>query len=122
MHEEDGMAGGENRAERQMARDLDDVQAFPLLTSEVGQAAGSRPSAPTPTVNGGSSIGQLAEMALRDILAVRPSTTDPQGIVAALNNAFTVAEVDGRETWAWTPRSYSVQADMGAVTGAQASI
>src|SRR5205823_6215997 len=36
--------------------------------------------------------------------------------------AFSVREVEGHTEWAWTPRSYAVQADMGAVTGAQASV
>jgi len=96
---------------------IDDIQAFPVLTSEVSQIGLPR----TSTTNG-TSIGQLAEQALRDILAIRPTTADPKSFVAALNNAFTVTQVDGRAIWTWRPRSFTVQADMGEVTGAQASI
>lgn len=95
---------------------IDDLQAFPVLTSEVGQVGVSR------SATLGAPIGQLAEQALRDVLSIRPTTSDPQSFVAALHNAFTVTEVDGRATWNWTPRSFTVQADMGEVTGAQASI
>jgi hypothetical protein len=69
-----------------------------------------------------SPIGQTVSNALREVLAWRPNRDDPKAFVAALNHAFTGSEVDGRTEFTWTPRSYAVQADMGAVTGAQASI
>ena len=69
-----------------------------------------------------SPIGQTVSNALREVLAWRPNPDDPKAFVAALNHAFTGSEVDGRTEFTWTPRSYAVQADMGAVTGAQASI
>ncbi|MBE2222224.1 MAG: hypothetical protein IAF02_11825, partial [Anaerolineae bacterium] len=90
--------------------------AFPELTIDVGQSAQYNTSQPI------STLEQAVEGTLREVLAWRPRTTDPKGFLAALNQAFTEQEVDGHSTWAWTPRSYSVQADMGAVTGAQASI
>jgi hypothetical protein len=97
---------------------LKDLQAFPVLTSELDHTSVQRPS------GGGSasSVGQLAEQALREVLAIRPTTANPKSFVAALNNAFTSRDADGRIVWDWTPRSFTVQADLGAVTGAQASI
>lgn len=89
---------------------------YPNLTIDVGQ------SAQRPTKRLVSTLEQTVEGALREVLAWRPRVTDPKGFQAALNQAFTAQEVNGRRQWAWTPRSYSVHADMGAITGAQASI
>jgi hypothetical protein len=79
-----------------------------------------------PSGTSGSTYGlnQLVEGTLREVLAYRPRTADPRGFVAALTNAFTTVEVEGHTETRWTPRSYSVQiqSDMGAITGAQASI
>jgi hypothetical protein len=69
-----------------------------------------------------SPLGQTVSNTLREVLAWRPKSGDAKGFVAALNQAFTITEMDGHTEFAWTPRSYAVQADMGAVTGAQASI
>jgi hypothetical protein len=44
------------------------------------------------------------------------------GFQAALAGAFQLREVEGHTEWAWQQRGYAVQADMGALTGAQASI
>ena len=44
------------------------------------------------------------------------------GFQAALTGAFQLREVEGHTQWAWQQRGYAVQADMGALTGAQASI
>jgi hypothetical protein len=90
--------------------------AFPELTIDVGQTAQYNTARPI------STLEQIVEGSLREVLAWRPRTTDVKGFAAALKQAFTEEEVDGRSRWKWTPRSYSVQADMGAVTGAQASI
>jgi|GEM_PF-1684270 len=90
--------------------------AFPDLVIDMGSSA--QRSGPPPI----SPLGQTVEGALREILAWRPKANDPRGFVAALNQAFSVTDVDGHTEWAWTPRSYAIQADMGAVTGAQASI
>lgn len=89
---------------------------YPELVMDVGT------SAPRPVTAATSSLGQAVESALREVLAWRPRTSDPQGFVAALNQAFTMSEVEGHTEWSWAPRSYAIQADMGAVTGAQASI
>jgi hypothetical protein len=93
-----------------------DQQAFPELVIDIGSSAQRTPTASA------TPLGQTVEGALREILAWRPRAGDAQGFVAALSQAFSVTEVEGHTEWSWTPRSYAIQADMGAVTGAQASI
>ena len=58
---------------------------------------------------------------MRDVLGWRPSG-DVAGFQAALTGAFQLRQVEGHTEWSWQQRGYAVQADMGALTGAQASI
>lgn len=97
---------------------LDNLQAYPLLTT----ADSAVPATPSAPAGGAGGIGKVVESNLREVLAWRPRATDPKGFLAALNQAFSIRDVEGHTEWSWTPRSYAVQADMGAVTGAQASI
>jgi hypothetical protein len=97
-----------------------DIGAYPVLTEEVGSigsvSTGSPfglPSAPA---------GRVVQSALRDVLGWRPNASDPKAFVAALTQSFTCKDVQGHTECSWVPRTYSVQADLGAVTGAQASI
>jgi hypothetical protein len=100
---------------------VDNVATYPVLTQETGIAM--VPSSPGAGPAGaGAPIGQIVERELREALAWRPRKSDPSGFVAALTQAFTCTEVEGRTECTWTPRSFAVQADIGAVTGAQASI
>jgi hypothetical protein len=100
-----------------------DGQAFPLLVDEV-DLAGSTPRGRAGRVGGGAGSGQVVESALRDVLGYRPRKEDPRGFLAALSQAFSCYEVRGHRECKWTPRGYAatVQADLGALTGAQASI
>jgi hypothetical protein len=104
---------------------LDDLQTYPILTEEISFPSGApTPSTGAPGVGGTSSLGQAAQQAIRDVLGWKPKTSDPKGFVAALTQAFVGKEVEGHTEWSWKPRNYAVQiqADLGAVTGAQASI
>jgi hypothetical protein len=102
---------------------LEDVQSFAILTEEIGSGRAPRPGTPgSPVSPGTSQLGQIVDGALREVLGWRPRATDAQGFVAALNQSFSVKEVQGHVEWKWTPRSYAVAAELGAVTGAQASI
>jgi hypothetical protein len=69
-------------------------------------------------------LGQIVEGTLRDILGWRPRTEDSKGFVAALTQSFKCTEEAGKTVCVYTPRTLAVQvqADMGAVTGAQASL
>lgn len=96
-----------------------DLAAYPVLTEEIstrgGGARGADASAP-----GGE--GTAVEQVIRDVLGWRPRPGDVTGFRAALAGSFDLKQVEGHVTWDWKPRGYAVQADMGAVTGAQASI
>ncbi|MFN0147650.1 MAG: hypothetical protein ACKVT1_14155 [Dehalococcoidia bacterium] len=95
---------------------LDALQSYPILTEEVSGgaagASGSRGDAGTRTV----------EETLRTLLGWRPRKDDWKGFQAALMKSFDVYDVEGHTEWKWLPRGYVVHADMGAITGAQASI
>jgi hypothetical protein len=112
-----GGAGGNGEA-------VPDLQSYPVLTEEV--PAGVLPTTTGPAtagpVGGTSQLGLRADSAIREVLSWRTKADDPKGFVAALNQAFDLKEVEGHTEWTWTPRSYTVQTDMGALTGAQASI
>lgn len=95
-----------------------DFTVFPILTEEVDSSAvaGGRGGA------GRGASGPVVDRALRQVLSWRPRKEDPKGFLTALNQSMTLKEVDGRSVWQWTPRSYAVQVEAGAITGAQASI
>ena len=99
-----------------------DLQAYPVLTEEVPSDIVSRP----PMAGGGGSgtapIGKMAENAIRDVLSWRAKADDPKSFLLALNQSFALSDVEGHTEFKWTPRTYTVQTDMGAITGAQASI
>lgn len=100
---------------------LTEFQAFPVMVDEVdiGGTSGRRGGG-----RAGWQSGQIVESALKDVLGWRPRSADPRGFVAALTQSFTWTEVAGHTECTWTPRSYaaSIQADLGALTGAQAAI
>jgi hypothetical protein len=97
-----------------------ELNDFPFLTEEVDLGGRAGPAQP----GGAGAVGQTVERALRDVLGWRPRASDPKGFQAALLQAFTAEEVAGHTEYRWNPRSYAVeiQADLGAVTGAQASL
>jgi hypothetical protein len=117
-----GDGGGSHPGHRRTPEALTDLAAYPVLTEEVSTTG------PPASVTGGSGggtagagYGQAVEQVIRDVLGWRPGG-DVAGFQAALNGAFRLREVEGHTEWAWQQRGYSVQADMGALTGAQASI
>jgi Carboxypeptidase regulatory-like domain len=100
---------------------LQDLNDFPFLTEEVDLSGGLGPAPPAGAVG---AVGQAVERTMREVLGWRPRASDPKGFQAALVRAFTATEVAGHTEYSWNPRSYAVeiQADLGAVTGAQASL
>lgn len=102
-------------------QELADIQSYPILTKEIGY-----PSAPGQgTAGGGAGTAPLkgiVENAIRDVLGWRPKTNDPKAFLASLSQSFKSEEKAGVTTWTWTQRTYAVQADMAAITGAQASL
>jgi hypothetical protein len=98
-----------------------DLQSYPVLTEEVPSDVVSRPISAGGST-GTAPIGKLAENAIRDVLSWRAKTDDPKSFILALNQSFALKDVEGHTDFTWTPRTYTVQTDMGAITGAQASI
>ncbi len=96
-----------------------ELESYVQLTEEVNLS----PSGPMSRGTGTRSVlGQTVESALREVLNWRPKAGDARGFRSALDQAFTLQEVEGHTTWSWVQRTYSVQTDMGALTGAQASL
>ncbi len=94
-----------------------DALSFPVLTKEatfdrsVGQSGMS--AAP---------LSQKVNAALREILGWRPRANDARGFQASLNQAFEITEIEGQTKLTWRQRTFAADADLGAITGAQASI
>lgn len=115
--------------EKRAAREsIVDATAYPILTEDIGYA--SSPTAvpsigsPAPMRTGGAqNTGQMASIALSDVLGWKANSADPKGFLGALTQAFTLTEVEGHVETAWNPRTYTVQTDLaGGITGAQASL
>jgi hypothetical protein len=115
FHGGHGTAPGDGEA-------VTDLSAYPVLTEEVSTIGPPAPSAGGPGAAGpGAGYGQAVDQVIRDVLGWRPSG-DVAGFQAALTGAFQLREMEGHTEWSWQQRGYAVQADMGALTGAQASI
>ncbi|MGH8906827.1 MAG: MSCRAMM family protein [Egibacteraceae bacterium] len=99
-----------------------DPTPFPILVGSVDVTGGTARTSDRSAVTG---AGAIVEAAIRDVLGYRARPADPKGFVTALAQSFTCAEVAGHTECTWTPRSYyasTIRADLGALTGAQASI
>jgi hypothetical protein len=99
---------------------LTDLASYPVLTEEITTTGAPAPSAGG-TAGSAAGYGPAVDQVIRDVLGWRP-TGDVAGFQAALTGAFKLREVEGHTEWTWQQRGYAVQADMGALTGAQASI
>ncbi|MFI5694501.1 hypothetical protein ACIA58_21800 [Kribbella sp. NPDC051586] len=89
-------------------------QAFPLLTTD----AVARPS----SAGGTSDQGPVVSAAIRDVLGWRPRVEDPKAFTAALSASFELSTVEDHVIAKYVPRGVAVQADLGGVTGGQASL
>jgi hypothetical protein len=119
-----GGGGGGGRGGDNGGRAAIDLQAYPVLTEAMppGMLSPTTRTGSAATVGGTSALGQAADRAIREVLSWRTKSDDAKGFITALGQAFDLKEVEGHTEFTWTPRSYTVQTDMGAVTGAQASI
>jgi len=89
-------------------------QAFPVLTTE-------SVSRSTATGTSGDQ-GPAVSAAIRDVLGWRPRAQDPKAFTAALSASFELSTVEDHVIARYVPRGVAVQADLGAVTGGQASL
>ena len=94
---------------------IDVDQAFPLLTSDGVRRSSSSGS-------GDGTVTPIVEGALRDVLGWRPRAQDTSAFTAALTASFQLSEVEGHVVATYSPRGFAMQADLGAVTGGQASL
>jgi hypothetical protein len=100
----------------------EDAVTYPILTKEVSSSGRSRRNGDGSGPSSGGSLTRSAQGAIRDLLGWRYRADDPKGFLAALNKAVDLKEVEGHVEWTWKTQPFSVQADLGEVTGAQASI
>lgn len=104
---------------RKLTGAVEEAVTFPFLTKETGGYA-SRGADSNGASNG--SLTRTAQGAIRDLLGWRYRADDAKGFLAALNKAVDLKDVEGHLEPSWKARPVSVQADLGEVTGAQASI
>jgi hypothetical protein len=92
---------------------VDIDQAFPNLSDR------QQPQSPS---SGPNDVGPQVNAAIRDALGWRPRVEDPKAFVDALTASFRLVNVQGHVEAQFVARGYAVQADLGAVTGGQASL
>jgi hypothetical protein len=90
-------------------------QAFPLLTTDGATRGGNQPAAATDQAPAVSAV-------IRDVLGWRPRKEDTKAFTAALGASFQLYWVEGHREARYVPRGFAVQADLGGVTGGQASL
>lgn len=92
---------------------VDVDQAFPALVDRRTSQG---------TAGDSNDVGPQVNAAIRDALGWRPRVEDPKAFVDALTASFRLVNVQGHVEAKFVPRGYAVQADLGAVTGGQASL
>jgi hypothetical protein len=90
-------------------------QAFPLMTTD----GVSRPATSTGTTG---DQRPTVSAAIRDVLGWRPRVQDPKAFTAALSASFELSVIEDHVVARYVPRGVAVQADLGGVTGGQASL
>jgi hypothetical protein len=93
---------------------VDVDQVFPVLTTE-GVSRGAAAS-------GTGDQAPAVTAAIRDVLGWRPRAKDAKAFGAALDASFDLKEVEGHVEATYHPRGYAIQADLGGVSGGQASL
>jgi hypothetical protein len=100
-----------------------DIFTYPPASAASARSDVTAASSSIPSPSGGAGITKIAEDTIRQALGWRYRAGDVRGFSAALNRSFTLEEDgEGRIQYKWTPQTCGVQADMGEITGAQASI
>jgi hypothetical protein len=104
---------------------VDDIAAYPVLTSESSGAGG--------TLSGGGgyaggattagNVQRTVDLTIRQVLGRLPKYTDPKAFTAALTATFDLQSVQGHTLAVWRPRGFVGQTELGgSVSGAQASL
>jgi len=100
---------------------VQDAVIYPILTKEVNGYRGGSNGQSVPSTDG-ASLTRTAQNAMRELLGWRYRGDDPKGFLAALNKAVDLKMVEGHVESTWKARPFMVHAELGEVTGAQASI
>lgn len=100
----------------------EDAVTYPILTKEVDVYRGGGSSGDSAALQSGGSATRMAQESIRQVLGWRYRGQDTKGFLAALNRAFDLKTIEGHTEWEWKPQNYMIQADLGEITGAQASI
>ena len=87
-------------------------QKWPVFTAAGAGAPPAAPADQTPNVTN----------VLRDLLGWRPVPGDAKAFSAALTASFRLKKVEGHVESEYVPRGFAMQADLGSVTGGQASL
>jgi hypothetical protein len=106
---------------RKITGAVQDAVTYPILTRDITTSPPSD-GAGIPGSRNGASLDNLAQDNIRRILGWRYRTDDIKGFLAALTNTVSLKQVKGHIEWDVKPQNYMVQADLGEITGAQASI
>ena len=105
---------------RKITGAVEDAVTYPILTRDITASPPSDGAGvATP---GGASLDSVALDTLRRLLGWRYRSDDTKGFLAALTKTFSLKEVRGHIEWDVQAQNYMVQADLGEITGAQASI
>lgn len=94
---------------------VDVDNAFPAMVEQPSSRRRDTGSVP-------GDVAPQVTTVLRDVLGWRPRPGDPNAFTNALGAAFRLRMVEGHVEADYVPRGYAVQADLGAVTGGQASL
>jgi len=105
---------------RKITGTVEDAVAYPILTRDVTSQPSDRTSVSGPS--NGSSLDSIAQSTIRQLLGWRYRADDTTGFLAALTKTIQLKEVEDHIEWTVQPQNYMVQADLGQITGAQASI
>jgi len=115
---------------RGIRQGVEDIGAYPLLTSEMPPTGGYRYGGGSgggggiiDAAGGAGTLSRVVDGALRGVLGRSPRVADTRSFANALRQSFNVAVVEGRTEVRYEARSFAGQADLGGgVTGAQASL
>jgi beta-lactam-binding protein with PASTA domain len=105
---------------RKITGAVEDAVTYPILTRDVTSQPSDSTGVSGPS--GGASLDSIAQSTIRQLLGWRYRADDTTGFLAALTKTIQLKEVEGHIKWVIQPQTYMVQADLGEVTGAQASI
>jgi hypothetical protein len=104
---------------------VEEAVTYPILTQETsgyGTGGDGNGGAGAAGSTAATSLTRTAQQTIRQVLGWRYRAEDQKGFLAALTKAFSLREVDGHIESEWKAQSYMLQADLGEITGAQASV